>query len=172
MSFHNALYDAWYTALVFRTLPDPAAVLNYARQPKELIHSRHNAREKTPGEVFDSVRDALAGESAIHPTCPRCGRVMAMDGEYIKQSADKYIAIARCKSHGRILIRLRFRIDDDGKKIMTRTTAPATNANVAYVHTKQLQVKARQEKYLAEHGSLPDPDEELLNAEVSSMPFD
>ena len=23
MAFHNALYDAWYTALVFKTLPDP-----------------------------------------------------------------------------------------------------------------------------------------------------
>ena len=172
MSFHNALNDAWYTALVFRTLPDPSAVLNYAREPKELIHGKRSAREKTPGEVFDSVRDALESESAIHPTCPRCGRVLALDGEYIKQSADKYIAVARCKNHGRILIRLRFRIDDDGKKIMTRTTAPATHANVAYVHTKQLQVRERQERYLAEHGSLPDPDEELLNADVSSMPFD
>ena len=28
MSFHNALYDAWYTSLVFKTLPDPSAVLN------------------------------------------------------------------------------------------------------------------------------------------------
>ena len=166
------LYDAWYTALVFKTLPDPDAVLNFPQEPKELIHTRRSAREKTPGEIFDSVRDALVSESAIHPTCPRCGRVLAMDGEYIKQSADKYIAVARCKSHGRILIRLRFRIDDDGKKIMTRSTAPATSANVAYVHTKQLQMRERQEKYLKEHGSLPDPDEELLNAEVSSMPFD
>ena len=168
----KAVNDAWYTALVFRTLPDPSAVLNYAREPKELIHGKRSAREKTPGEVFDSVRDALESESAIHPTCPRCGRVLALDGEYIKQSADKYIAVARCKNHGRILIRLRFRIDDDGKKIMTRTTAPATHANVAYVHTKQIQVRERQERYLAEHGSLPDPDEELLNADVSSMPFD
>ena len=55
---------------------------------------------------------------------------------------------------------------------MTRSTAPATGANVAYVHTKQLQMSQRQAKYLEEHGSLPDPDEELLNAEVSSMPFD
>ncbi len=171
-AFHNALNDAWYTALVFRTLADPSAVLNYAREPKELIHGKRSAREKTPGEVFDSVREALESESAIHPACPRCGRVLALDGEYIKQSADKYISIARCKSHGRILIRLRFRIDDDGKKIMTRTTAPATHANVAYVHTKQLQVQQRLEKYLAEHGTLPDPDEELLNADVSSMPFD
>ena len=98
--------------------------------------------------------------------------MLELDGEYIKQSADKYIAIAKCKNHGRILIRLRFRIDDDGRKIMTRSTAPATHANVAYVHTKQLQMQQRLEKYLAEHGALPDPDEELLNADVSSMPFD
>ena len=172
MSFHNALNDAWYTAQVFKTLPDPSAVLNYARQPKELIHGKRSVREKTPGEIFDTVRDALESDSALHPTCPRCGRVLELDGEYIKQSADKYVAIARCKNHGRILIRLRFRIDDDGKKIMTRATAPATHANVAYVHTKQLQVRQRQEQYLAEHGALPDPDEELLNADVSSMPFD
>ncbi len=172
MSFHNALNDAWYTALVFKTLPDPSAVLNYPQEPRQLIHSRHIAREKTEGEAFASVRDALASETAIHPVCPRCGRVLALDGEYIKQSADKYIAVAKCRNHGRILIRLRFRIDDDGKKIMSRTTAPATSANVAYIHTKQLQNQQRQAQYLESHGSLPDPDEELLNADVSSMPFD
>ena len=172
MAFHNALYDAWYTALVFKTLPDPDAVLNYPQKPRQLIHARRNAREKTPGEAFDSVREALQSETALHPVCPRCGRVLTLDGEYIKQSADKYIAVAKCKSHGRILIRLRFRIDEDGKKLLTRTTAPATNANVAYVHTKQLQMQQRQARWLEEHGTLPDPDEELLNADLSSMPFD
>ena len=172
MSFHNALNDAWYTALVFKTLPDPSAVLNYPQEPRPLIHSRRVTRERTEGEAFASVREALASETAIHPVCPRCGRVLALDGEYIRQSADKYIAVAKCRNHGRILIRLRFRIDDDGKKIMSRTTAPATSANVAYIHTKQLQNQQRQAQYLESHGSLPDPDEELLNADVSSMPFD
>lgn len=172
MSFHNALYDAWYTSLVFKTLPDPSAVLNYLQQPRSLIHSRKGAREKTAGEAFDSVREALQSETALHPLCPRCGRVLALDGEYIKQSADKYIAVAKCKNHGRILIRLRFRIDEDGKKILTRSTAPATGANVAYVHTKQLQMQERNARILEEHGALPDPDEELLNSELSSMPFD
>jgi hypothetical protein len=55
---------------------------------------------------------------------------------------------------------------------MIRSTAPATRDNVAYVHTKQLQAQQRLERYIAEHGTPPDPDEELLNAEVSSMPFD
>ena len=172
MAFHNALNDAWYTSLVFKMLPDPDAVLQYAQQPKPLIHGKRGARVKTPGEVFDSVRDALRSETALQPVCPRCGRVLTLDGEYIKQSADKYIAVAKCKNHGRILIRLRFRIDDDGKKIMSRTTAPASSANVAYVHTKQLQMQERQARYLEEHGALPDPDEELLKADISSMPFD
>ena len=172
MSFHNALNDAWYTALVFKTLPDPSAVLNYPQQPRQLIHARRSAREKTPGEAFATVREALESDTALHPVCPRCGRVLTLDGEYIKQSADKYIAVAKCKNHGRILIRLHFRIDGDGKKVMSRTTAPATSANVAYLHTKQLQMQQRQAKYLEEHGALPDPDEELLNADVSSMPFD
>ena len=172
MSFHNALYDAWYTALVFKTLPDPSAVLEYPQKPRQLIHARKGAREKTSGEAFDSVKDALQSETAIHPVCPRCGRVLVLDGEYIKQSADKYIAVAKCKNHGRILIRLRFRIDEDGKKILSRSTAPATGANVAYVHTKQLQIRERNARWLEEHGALPDPDEELLNADLSSMPFD
>ena len=172
MAFHNALNDAWYTALVFKTLPDPDAVLNHPQQPRQLIHARRAVRDKTPGEAFPTVKEALASETALRPACPRCGRTLALDGEYIRQSADKYITVAKCKNHGRVLIRLRFRIDDDGSRIMIRTTAPATRDNVAYVHTKQLQAQQRLEKYIAEHGTLPDPDEELLNADVSSMPFD
>ncbi len=171
-SFHNALNDAWYTALVFRTLPDPAAVLNYAQAPKKLIHTRRPSREKVPGEAFDSVREALESDLVLHPTCPRCGRVLELDGEYIKQSADKYLAVAKCRNHGRILIRLRFRIDDDGKRVLYRSTAPANSTHVAYIHTKQLQLEERRRRWLEEHGSLPDPDEELLRAETTDMPFE
>ena len=171
MAFHNAKNDAYYTALVFRTLPDPAAALRYAREPKNLLHRSRSVREKTPGEAFSSVRDALQSETALHPVCPRCGRNLVLDGEYIKQSADKYIGLAKCKNHGRILIRLRFRIDGEGRRLMSRTTAPATNSNVAYVHTKQLQVRQRQEDWLRTHAALPDPDEELLRGDLSDMPF-
>ena len=171
LSFHNAKNDAWYTALVFRTLPDPDAVLNYPQKPRPLIHSRRAARERET-EVFDSLAEALASESAQHPTCPRCGRVLTLDGEYIRQSVDRYVVVAKCSHHGRMLIRLRFRVDDDGKRLMSRTTAPASAENVAYVHTKQLQARQRLERYLAEHGSLPDPEEELLSAGSANMPFD
>ena len=139
MAFHNAKNDAWYTAQVFRTLPDPSAVLRCAQQPKNLIHKHRHSREKTPGEAFDSVQQALESDTALHPVCPRCGRILALDGEYVMQSADKYIALAKCKNHGRMLIRLLLQIDDDGRRVLRRTAARATQSNIAYVHTKQLQ---------------------------------
>ena len=36
----------------------------------------------------------------------------------------------------------------------------------------RLQVEEKQARYLAEHGALPDPDEELMAAERTSMPFE
>ena len=142
MAFHNAKNDAWYTALVFRTLPDPAAVLAYAREPKPLAHTRKASPRDN--ETFDSIQEALESDFVLHPLCPRCGRVLTPDGEYIKQSADRYVAVAKCKNHGRLLIRLRFRPDDDGRIILRRSAFPATRTDVAYIHTKQLQLKTKE----------------------------
>lgn len=170
--FHNALNDAWYTALVFKALPDPKSVLNYPQSPKKLIHSARHSREKDPGEAFDTVREALESEAVLHPVCPRCSRPAALDGEYVKQAPGKYIGIAKCSHHGRLLIKLHFKPSDDGKKFMSRSVSPATAANVAYVHTKKLQMDQRAARYLEEHGTLPDPDEEIMTAERSNMPFE
>ena len=57
-------------------------------------------------------------------------------------------------------------------RVLRRTAARATQSNIAYVHTKQLQFQQRQAAWLESHGSLPDPDEALLHAERNNMPFD
>lgn len=58
-SFHNALHDAYYTALVFAKLPHPERVLQYRQKPKQLTTPTVPGREKLPGETFDSLHDAL-----------------------------------------------------------------------------------------------------------------
>ena len=172
MAFHNARNDAWYTAQVFATLPEPAAALRYAQQPKDLLSKPRRTREKTSGETFPSVQAALASDTAAKPVCPRCGRILAMDGEYVRQSADKYIGVGKCRHHGRIMIQLRFHVDAEGRRVMRRTTAPATAGNVAYIHTKQLQASRREAERIASQLPPSDPDEELLHADLSSMPFE
>ncbi len=172
MAFHNARNDAWYTALVFRTLPDPSAVLSYAQQPKNLIHKSRHTRETGNSFPFASVQEALASLQAREPVCPRCGRILSMDGEYVMQSPDKYMGLGKCKNHGRFLIRLRFSVDEEGHRVMRVSSARAAAGNAAYLHTKQLQNTRRQEAYLEEHGTLPDPDQALLHAQPSNMPFE
>ncbi|MBR2823069.1 MAG: exonuclease domain-containing protein [Clostridia bacterium] len=163
LSFHNARNDAWYTALVFQTVPDPAAALSCVQRPKNLIHKTPQSW-KSDAELFSSVREALSCETAAKPICPRCGRNLALDGEYVPQTPDKYIGVGKCKSHGKLLIRLRLRPEEEGKVSLKISTAPANRANVAYVHTKQFQISQMEER--------PDPDEALRQAARSSVPFE
>ncbi len=166
MAFHNARNDAWYTALVFQTLPDPAAATEFELQPKELIHRQRKTREKTPATPFPTAEAALESETALRPACPRCGRILTLDGEYVSQSPDKYIGIGKCASHGRMLLRLGLR-EEEGQILLRRSVVPATHSHIAYVHTKQFQAKKMRE----EGASAPGP-ERPGSAARSSMPFE
>ena len=169
--FHNALNDAYYTALVFAKMPDPAAVLRYPQQPRQLIHAGHRSRQ-TKGETFASMAEAMASETAAQPRCPVCGKRTALEDGYVRQCADKYIGLSACPHHGSLMIRLRFFPMEDGKRLMNMTVSKATAMNRAYVHTKRLQVEQEQARYLEKHGALPDPEQELLLADRTSMPFE
>lgn len=169
--FHNALNDAYYTALVFAKMPDPAAVLRYPQQPRQLIHAGHRSRQ-TKGETFASMAEAMASETAAQPRCPVCGKKTALEDGYVRQCADKYIGLSVCPHHGSLMIRLRFFPMEDGKRLMNMTVSKATAMNRAYVHTKRLQVEQEQARYLEKQGALPDPEQELLLADRTSMPFE
>ncbi|MBO4288616.1 MAG: exonuclease domain-containing protein, partial [Lachnospiraceae bacterium] len=165
--FHNALNDAYYTALVWQKVEDASNTIQYARQPKPLIHPDHN-KGKAKGELFDSLKEAMESELANKPKCPTCGRACELEeAGYVPQAPDKYIGLAKCRQHGNILARLRLRASQSGRVILSVSTAKATPPNVAYIHTKQLQMKQREE-----HGFRFDAEKALLNADRSSVPFE
>lgn len=170
--FHNALNDAYYTALVFARMPDPAAVLKYPQQPKQLIHAGHASRKRIKGELFDTLAEALDSETARQPRCPVCGKKTTLEDEYVRQCADKYIGLSACPHHGKLMVRLRFRITDEDKRMMSMTVSKASAVNRAYVHTKKLQVEEENARYAAEHGAPPDPEKALMEADRTSMPFE
>ena len=114
----------------------------------------------------------MESEAAQQPRCPVCGKKTRVEEGYVKQCADKYIGLSVCPHHGPLMIRLRFKAVEDGKRLMNMTISKATLVNRAYVNTKRIQMADKQARYLAEHGMLPDPEEELANAERSSMPFE
>lgn len=70
--------------------------------------------------------------------------------EYVLQRNDQYMALADCPQHGLAFVKLAFGKNDEGKRIMTRSSSLADEQSPAYVHTKHLQwaqkVAAQEEK--------------------------
>ena len=171
LHFHNALHDAYYTALVFAKLPNPEEVLKYPQKPRPLIHT--DKKERRKGESFATVAEAFASEFAREPRCPVCAKKTKLEeGGYVRQTADKFITLAKCPQHGQLLVKAKLRRNPDGEVLMSMNLAKAAPSNRAYVHTKRVQQQKRDAEYEAEHGHPRDMDAELTMAERSNMPFD
>lgn len=140
-SFHNALHDAYYTARVFQQVGQAEKVFAYGQHPKQLIHPRPKAGKV---EAFPSVEAAMASNLAGSPACPVCGKPAALDGAYIPQGAGKWIALAKCPKHGTMIVRLRLHADDEAWQMHVRLSR-ASALDIAYLHTKQLQLQNRKE---------------------------
>ncbi|MBQ3484324.1 MAG: exonuclease domain-containing protein [Clostridia bacterium] len=169
--FHNALHDAYYTALVFARLPHPEDVLKYPQQPRPLIHS--DKRERRKGQSFASIREAFESEFAREPRCPVCAKKAKLEEEgYVRQTADKYIGLAKCSHHGLLLVKVRLSLTQSGERLISMNLSKAAPSNRAYVHTKRIQQQQRDAEYEAEHGHPRDLEKELALVERSSMPFD
>ena len=143
----------------------------------EIFPDRTMAAARELTKKFETImpttlEEALASDTAMKPRCPVCSKPAVLEGAYVPQCADKYISLAKCRVHGNLLCRLRFRVTDDGKKLMNLSVAKAAPSNCAYVRTKRLQVAERVQRYQQLHGKAPDPEEALLNADRSSMPFE
>lgn len=139
MPFHNAVNDAYYTALVLTKMPYPARVLEYPLTPRKLQHLDKTKRESTAILRVRSMKDAMKSSAAMTPPCPVCGKRMEVAEGYVKQKENQYMALGDCPQHGLAFVKLAFGKNDEGKRIMTRSSSLSEEQNKAYVHTKHLQ---------------------------------
>ena len=166
-SFHNAMHDAYYTAMVFQRMPDRETILNYEEQPRKLTHNARQSRFRQT-HIVPSVAEALAGETLVTPLCPTCKKPTALTTELVPQATGKYVALAKCKQHGALFVKARFALLPDGRKGMHLSVMPANRQNSAYVHTKLLQYQFKRKR-----GDYDDYDvENLAGAMGSNMPFE
>ena len=165
--FHNAVNDAYYTALVLQKLPDREGVLRHEQTPRKLCHNPRRSRFRIT-HMVPSVREGLAGDTVQHPECPTCKKQTTLVTELIPQADGKYIALSKCPQHGVLLIKLKFSILPDGQRGMNLSVLPANRQMRAYVHTKELQYQHKRK-----NGDYDNVDiEDLSHASDSNMPFE
>lgn len=137
MPEHDALADAFHTALICSKLDMKRGIADYPRETKPRRHYEHidSIRKKAlfPRKVAeDFVAGGFATRSeAIHSDeislipCPVCDLPMDYD-MFVRQTPDKKVALCSCRDHKKFFIRLKLTKEEDGTYTATRMIYPGT----------------------------------------------
>ena len=132
---HDALGDAYHTALICAKLDLKKGAAEYDTALKEHVNGFHGA--ELPGcinrQVFYDYADKRAALSAMagaENKCPTCGRQM-LGSRWFAQPGHRYMDLATCPDHGKFLIRVRLSTQPDNTVRVSRLTYEATSEAAA-----------------------------------------
>ena len=128
---HDALGDAYHTALICARLDLPKGMAEYDEALKSHENGFHGA--ELPGCVGRKVfydyadkRAALGAMSGEENLCPVCGGRM-LGSRWFAQPGHRYMDLATCPEHGKFLIRVRLSTQPDETVRVSRLTYEATS---------------------------------------------
>ena len=128
---HDALGDAYHTALICAMLDLKKGVAEYDQALKSHENGFHGA--ELPGCIsrkgfydYADKKAALAAMSGKENICPTCGG--QMEGtRWFSQPGKRYMDLATCPECGKFLIRVRLSEQPDGTIRVSRLTYEATS---------------------------------------------
>ncbi len=128
---HDALGDAYHTALICARLDLQRGITEYEDALKSHVNGFHGA--ELPGCISRKVfydyadkRAALSAMAGAENKCPTCGRQM-LGSRWFAQPGRRYMDLAKCPEHGAFLIRVRLSQQPDGTVRVSRLTYEATS---------------------------------------------
>ena len=148
---HDALGDAYNTALVCSRLDMESGLAHYAEAAE--ILSRRAPREHNGGDGpepvahaafsgYASKGDAFADASLTEPRCPICGGALCF-AKWVNQGDHRYMNLAECPTDGKLLLRIRFKRQEDGSYSAACLAYNADEAMQEYYSTKAAQPRSR-----------------------------
>ena len=134
---HDALGDAYHTALICSRLRLEEGIAAYEQAAKEHENGFHGA--ELPGCLARSVSHgypdkvhALAAMEQEENLCPVCGKQMRC-GKWYPQPGRRFMAMAACEADGAFLVRVRLADDPDGTLRANRLVySPESEAAESY----------------------------------------
>ncbi len=128
---HDALGDAYHTALICARLDLKRGIEEYAGALKSHENGFHGA--ELPGCIARKVfhdyadkRSALSAMAGEENECPICGHRM-LGSRWFSQQGHRYMDLATCPEHGKFLIRVRLSQQPNGLTRVSRLTYEATS---------------------------------------------
>ena len=148
---HDALGDAYNTALVCSRLDfsagleqyDDAATLLASRLPNE-SHSNADseALDHRAFSGYNSRSEAILDPEICEIACPDCGEILTLN-RWVNQGDRRYMSLGSCEEHGKYLVRLKFRKNDDESWSANRILYRADEEMEKFYRDKSAQSRRR-----------------------------
>jgi DNA polymerase III epsilon subunit-like protein len=104
---HDALNDAYFTALVAAKLDVPAGVANYDSERGEHLESSVIGDADAGDDGYVTIGEMLEDEIVSSPSCPICKKTLRSLGKYLHSKGQKYTFIYNCESCGDMILTLK-----------------------------------------------------------------
>lgn len=133
---HDALGDAYHTAILCTRLDLPRGMAEYDKALREHENGFHGAElpgclERHVFHGYETKEAAMAALSGVENRCPICGKPMTVT-RWVSQQDRRYMTMANCAEHGNFLVRIRLSKEEDGIRVSRLIYAPDSEAAQTY----------------------------------------
>ena len=104
---HDALNDAYFTALVAQKLDIAKGIAEYRVSSADALLFDVLGNADVGQKGYESPSAILSDPSVVSPPCPLCSKKLTGDGRVAHYKGQKYTAILTCAEHGKLLLDLR-----------------------------------------------------------------
>lgn len=143
-SFHGALYDAHYTALVLQKLETSLIINNYSidcfvppKTKKEEIYAVFSTYSKYISREFDSREKALADREVTSTRCYLCGKPAKKKIRWFSCNNKHYYCQSYCEHHGYLKGKLNIKTSESGKTYIVKILKLVSEEDANKIKEKQ-----------------------------------
>ncbi len=104
---HDALNDAYFTALVARELNVPEGVKTYSSVRGEFLEDSVIGDADAGGDGYVTISEMLDDPLVKTPLCPLCKKEMRQENKLLHSKGQKYSIHFACRKHGDMLLSLK-----------------------------------------------------------------
>ena len=104
---HDALNDAYFTALVAKELDVPEGVRNYSSIRGEFLEDSVIGDADAGDDGYVTISEMLEDDSVTAPLCPICKSALCEEDKMLHSKGQRYTFHYVCKKHGDMLLSLK-----------------------------------------------------------------
>ena len=104
---HDALNDAYFTALVAKKLDVPRGVASYSAASGEFLEESIIGDADAGGDGYVAISELLGDECVKAPICPICKQKLSSENKMLHSKGQRYTFHYKCQKDGDMLLSLK-----------------------------------------------------------------